>query len=276
MTTATRTRLHTFSSDQLLRLKDRAHILRFQQAYATGDIPQEWTDGALITPLETELPPLTADKTRDGQNAAKLHTSLRLSRLTAADERLWAWLALTCYPQYVAQRWPFLREADDARYNHVRNRWFFGQRTPRARSALNRLWWGGELTGHPTELNPAFFATMPDSRPYHYTEVLFSRTDYQFQLIENRLALAPEILIPALHFLNERHEVGQSVPGRMFLNGIVRELNLTTAYRRLELLDFATVLDIIRNMYSAWEETGYEPADTDLPDEDLGQDSPDN
>lgn len=99
---------------------------------------------------------------------------------------------------------------------------------------------------------------MPESAPYHYTRVLFSRMDYQFQLIENRLALAPEILVPVLHFLNERQEAGSLVTGPNFLNGVIRELNLTTTYRRLELLGFRAVLDTIRGMYSVWETAGPE------------------
>lgn len=251
------TRLHTLSAERLSQLRKREHILGHQEAYATGTIPQAWLDGALMTPLETELPALEADVSQDGENAVRLHMALDgLSRLTAADERLWAWLALAHYPGYIAGRWPFLRDAEDSRYNHVLNRWYFGQRTPRARSGLVRLWWGAELTGRPRQLNPAFFASMPESASYHYTRVLFSRMDYQFQLIENRLALAPEILVPVLHFLNERQQANQPVTGRVFLDGVVRELNLTTTYRRLELLGFAAVLETIRSIFGAWEAAG--------------------
>lgn len=89
------TRLHTLTAERLSQLRSRDHILGHHAAYATGTIPQDWLDGALVTPLETELPVLDADVSQDGESAVRLHMALdSLSRLTAADERLWAWLAL--------------------------------------------------------------------------------------------------------------------------------------------------------------------------------------
>lgn len=262
------TRLYTLSEEKLLELKRREHILEHHNAYAAGNIPQEWLEGALITNLEAELPDLDPDKAMDGENAARLHSVLStLSRLTAADERLWAWMALARYPEYLASRWPFLKDDEEARFKHVRNRWYFGQ-TPRARSGLGRLWWGAEITGRPKEHNSMFFDSMPDSDPYHYTRILFSRKDYQFDLMERSLSLAPEIIIPALHFLNERDEAGKFVTGPMFRRAIALELRLSSTYRRFEILGFQAVLDVIRDMYTAWEETDYMPDDENQAEDD--------
>lgn len=246
--------------DVVDNLKAEECIRRNLEAYRSGVIPPEWLEKTLPTgvTLSGEYPELLLDEENDGKNAAVLHGALgNVSRLMGSDQRLWAWLALQVYPAYVSQRWPFLgEEGGSASVSHVANRWYFG-RDPRARHGLARLWWAGELTGSPQKLNPVFFADLPACEPYAYTEVLFSRQDYQFHLIENRLSRAPEVLIPVLHFLAERANEGKAVTGKQFLDGIIRELNLTITYRRFEMLSFPEMLDLIRSMFELREKEGW-------------------
>jgi Family of unknown function (DUF6339) len=71
----------------------------------------------------------------DSWLAPRVHAALRLRRSEAADRRLWTWLAVVRYDDYVRWRFP----PDPA--TPVKR--FIGQDRD---NALSRLWWGAELT----------------------------------------------------------------------------------------------------------------------------------
>jgi len=72
----------------------------------------------------------------DSWLAPRLHAALRLRRAEAADRRIWAYLAVVRYPNYVRWRFP----GKDAVVSSKR---FIGADRD---NALSRLWWGAELT----------------------------------------------------------------------------------------------------------------------------------
>ena len=74
----------------------------------------------------------TGPETSDGWLASRVHATLRLTRREAADQRLWTYLTVVEFPDYVRWRWG--PEPALAR--------FAGSET---NQAIARLWWGAEL-----------------------------------------------------------------------------------------------------------------------------------
>ena len=85
------------------------------------------------------------------------HRLLPVSRREAADKRMWAWLGMVKYPQFVAMRWgpapSGFRSAE--RFNGGS-----------ARQAFSRLWWAAELT-------------RDDDGSYEFTEEYLSLPGFQ-------------------------------------------------------------------------------------------------
>jgi Family of unknown function (DUF6339) len=135
---------------QLMGLATTSRVL-FTDDFLAGRTKPDFADH--VVPLElgrsVDLGPLDAlldhamrqpnfkDKPgeSDGWLSPRVHAALRLKRSEAADKRLWAWLAVTRYSNYV--RWRFPGEDKTA----VKR--FIGSDRDHA---LSRLWWGGELT----------------------------------------------------------------------------------------------------------------------------------
>lgn len=248
--------IRVLRSEQLQRLKKMA--ASHAAEYLSGEIPDAWVGAAQTLPLgritATEGPTLVPDERHDGVCAERLHRHLPLTRLQASDERLWAWLGHARFPDYVAARWkPADATAPDRLQRHLETRWFYGK-AARARNALGRLWWGAELTSNPQLRNPRFFAQLPPADPYLYTRMLFLRQDYQFNLMENAIGRSIEITVTILHYAGECEAQGRPLSGGDFLNGIIRETNLNSAVRRLELLDFPTVLGMVRAAHETYEQ----------------------
>ena len=78
------------------------------------------------------------DAKADAAMAIPLHQALRLTRREAADARLWGWLGIAMYPEYVAHRW-----APSSRSGLRSSERFGGDRV---RQTFARLWWAAELT----------------------------------------------------------------------------------------------------------------------------------
>jgi hypothetical protein len=96
----------------------------------------------------------------DAWVAPRVHAALRLTRREAADRRLWAWLAVVQFPEYVRWRFP-----GDEKGTPIKR--FFG----RARDhALARLWWGAELTRN----GPDYTTTIAAFRNQDFPNTWFS------------------------------------------------------------------------------------------------------
>jgi len=77
----------------------------------------------------------------------RIHATLRLTRREAADKRIWAYLTVVAFPNYV--RWRWAQENPDEPVPLDR---FFGGES---KNALARLWWTVELTRNGTDYKPA-------------------------------------------------------------------------------------------------------------------------
>lgn len=77
----------------------------------------------------------------------RVHATLRLTRREAADRRIWQYLTLVEFPDYVRYRWSQENPDDPVPLDR-----FFGEDS---KSALARLWWTTELTRNGTNYRPA-------------------------------------------------------------------------------------------------------------------------
>lgn len=131
---------------------DRSAILG--AAEPTGLSYSKVTLAKVLEKALTKHPEAT-DKKRselDSDLAARLHFVLRLSRNSAADPGLWAWLALGPAWNYTAHRWPW--EPGDTTWRY--------SSTDMLRNGVSRLWWGAEMvrSGPNYDLVPAAFTTV--------------------------------------------------------------------------------------------------------------------
>jgi hypothetical protein len=90
--------------------------------------------------------PFSPDKS-DAWLAPRLHATLRLTRREAGDKRIWNYLAIVAFPDYV--RWRF-RDDDDLDKPVPVDR-FMGEDS---KNAIARLWWLAELTRDGTDYGP--------------------------------------------------------------------------------------------------------------------------
>lgn len=87
--------------------------------------------------------------------APRLHAALRLTRGEASDRRLWSYLGVVKYPNYVRER--FGQKEEGAPLDR-----FAG---PDAKQALARLWWIAELTRNGADYSDVILACTPQEVP---------------------------------------------------------------------------------------------------------------
>jgi hypothetical protein len=80
----------------------------------------------------------------------RVHATLRLTRREAADKRVWAYLCVVEFADYIRWRWPPRDEETPVPYER-----FVG---PESVNALGRLWWAAELVRNGSDYKPAAHA----------------------------------------------------------------------------------------------------------------------
>lgn len=131
------------------------------------------------------------DTAMDAALSQKLHKLLPLSRREAADNRLWAWLGLVKYPEYVGWRWK------PSSTNSLRSSERFAGSL--VRQTFARLWWAAELTVGPESdysLTDQLFALSGLQDVY---EAIFGRAFCQYRpamaAFVNRVGSKPEAVV---------------------------------------------------------------------------------
>ena len=168
--------LHRFTRQ--LDLSELRHV-------RSGHAPDAWVEPVLrdgdslsVEPLQSLItsfmsdvaPPAdgpTARPTTDRWLAPRVHFSLRLTRVEASDQELWAYLANYLVPDYVAWRWG-RGVAEDVNAS----RW----RGPVHKQALARLWWSAELFRNADDYSPVERLLINQDFPNSYVHRVFSRS----------------------------------------------------------------------------------------------------
>ena len=128
----------------------------------------------------------------DGENAKLLYEALQLESIDEAnDPRLWTYLSLVVFPNYISTRYPTRTPGV------ISNRMFHNGKTlANNKNALSRLWWLVHQTIDENNKND----------PYYYTDLLFKGTNSQFiqDLIERKNIFKNKLLLQA--FIEFREE----------------------------------------------------------------------
>lgn len=141
----------------------------------------------------------------------RIHATLRLTRREAADKRIWNYLTVMEFPDYVRWRWSPTDEEKTIPINR-----FIGENTTQS---VARLWWAAELTRNGCRYEPAVKA-LSLSQFFVWQGL---------NLIHNRAAA-----IAAVEFLSTFGEMGASNPQTHKLAGAAN-----VALRTVCLDDFA-------------------------------------
>jgi hypothetical protein len=121
----------------------RDYVQRFDRTVDVGPL-------AKVIEAVRERPEFRENRqASDAWMAPRAHAALRLTRREAADRRVWTWLAVVAFPQYV--RWRFPGEGEKG--TPIKR--FFGRQRDHA---IARLWWGAELTRNGGDYGPTIAA----------------------------------------------------------------------------------------------------------------------
>ncbi|MEX0716592.1 MAG: DUF6339 family protein [Planctomycetaceae bacterium] len=117
--------------------------------------------------------------------APRVHATLRLTRMEAADQRVWDFLAVVTLQNYV--RWRWAQPDDTNGTDKVGPERFSGREMNK--HAVARLWWGAELTRNGSS--------------YNDTSLLFVKQDIQNSWFKTRLFRHRPTAIASLRLLSQ-------------------------------------------------------------------------
>jgi hypothetical protein len=183
-----------------------------------GQIPD------LKEPKESIMGSLLGGKSNDSdhteydyENSIILYESMKLNRVQACDERLWAYLCHGLYYKYVKKRYKpnrkgkifnvnnfydYNEEDQTTVKNYLETRFFTGSdnRTFR-RNGVALLWWAAELTHSPWDRWNGIENKSKDK--FYYTKCIFDNLDLFQGLLERTIGKEPKIVFTALDIIIE-------------------------------------------------------------------------
>lgn len=142
--------------------------------------------------VSSERPQLT-----DFENVKRVYENLKcISNSDASDERLWAWLCIDQFIDYVQYRWGINGNHTSS---DIRNHFFFsyGFRRSYTRNALARLWWIGRLTYDENR-----------SDPYELTEFVCKNQDIIQHILERSVSNNLELIKPLIQAIMDQRNKG--------------------------------------------------------------------
>jgi len=218
--------------------------------------------------LELQLPartvrPLSAEGVRanDSQNSQLVFEDIGpIARSNASNPRLWVYLALVTYREYMESRWPLSDgsglsdEAEDASDDEVEasagaeepgkksdawrrraaKRWVFPNASRRAleRHGIARLWWAAELT------------VIDEPDRYRLTKALTSNQDLWQAVLDREIGSLPIVRQAILE------KVSTTPSTRNQYRDLMKELYLEHGFRDLALLSLGEVSELVKELWS--------------------------
>ena len=182
-------------------LSPAARVLVADEAFRTGEVPAVDASQYVVEDLglgrRIPLVPLRAvvseamrrwdPRKSDPWLGPRVHATIRLTRREAADKRVWEYLTVVEFPDYVRWRWS---NPDDPGAPVPIDR-FLGEDS---KNALARLWWAAELTRNGADYGPTVKAL---------TISRFSVSWLHLNLMHHRAAA-----LAAVDFLNSYQDEG--------------------------------------------------------------------
>jgi len=177
---------------------------------------------------------ITADTSADPDNSRRVFQWLRnLTPAVAMEERLWACLSHTVFPEYMHARWPVKDSGA------IQRRYLFEGKSFAAlsRNGIARLWWAGHLT---------FDEGRAD--PFELTDTLFLRQDLQVSLLERSIGKCRNVRMCVLEFMRENSAWLSDASFGRRIQLLLKELNLLGGVALLDSLPPAEIHDYLRSV----------------------------
>lgn len=164
-----------------------------------------------------------------------------MDRANATDPRLWSFLALVVFREYLLQRWP--RTTGTEWKTAISERWLLTKPSRRKllRHGIARLWWVANLTYDPKCVRGL---TSKTGDPHAYTRWTFENQNRVQSIFERQLGSNQKLMWVMIEMLyGERKH--QNAYGSELANlndsdaakWITKEVHLRAGYRHLEILD---------------------------------------
>lgn len=159
----------------------------------------------------------------------------------AADPRLWTYLALSTYREYMSHRWPVVGKRNWRR--RLKDRWVMQSpsRQNLVRNGIARLWWVTSLT-FDGGLKGKLAADTRDQ--FAYARVAFALEDVVVGLFERELGSLDSVARAVLQEVHDNELSGNDV------KDLMKELTLVYGYRDIEILNEREVRELIKSFVS--------------------------
>lgn len=179
-------------------------------------------------------------KGRDVENAPLVYEYLgALDRANASDRRVWTYLALSTYRDYMEKRWP-LRE-DENWKSRVETRWLMlnATRGKIVRHGIARLWWVASLTYDPKGEHALSVAAAGDR--FAYTREVLKNEDRVNALFDREAGALSTVVRTVL----EHAAASPSRESDKYMRALMKELTLVYGYRDLGALDSTIMTQLV-------------------------------
>lgn len=179
------------------------------------------------------------DMKLDSENAIIMLESLGyLNPADAADPRLWSYLALITFREYMQERWP-IDEKKDLR-SQLTAHWLLRKpgRRQLIRHGIARLWWIASLT-HDPDLK--FTVSKNTGDAFSFTRWVLKNQDRAKSIFERQLGSNPQVraaIFEALYDSNATNLKNE-------IESVAQNLNLESGFRHLDLVDSSELIDLI-------------------------------
>jgi len=204
------------------------------------------TDNQLLLPVSLGTPDslkVEGSRAVDVENAPLVHQYLgEMDRANASDARLWSYLALATYRQYMDKRWPLMLSSTDpdSWKRRVKDRWILHtgsvSRGKLIRHGIARLWWVSHLTYVPVASERK---TTNDS--YAYAREVFKSEDRLNAIFDREVGAYPKVMRAVL---DHAAKLGSEATDK-YLHKIMQYLTLVHGYRDIGVLDFPVICDLV-------------------------------
>lgn len=176
---------------------------------------------------------------RDVDNAPVVYEYLgAMDPANASDRRLWTYLALATYRDYMERRWS-LREVRNWK-SRVESRWLMltATRGKLVRHGIARLWWVAALTHDPKAEHPLSRASHD---PYAYTRAVLRNEDRVNALFDREAGALPALVRRVLEHVDEDRSRGAD----KYIRDLMKEITLVYGYRDISALDDRRLVEVV-------------------------------
>lgn len=186
----------------------------------------------------------------DGESATIVLEAVGdIDRVHAADPRLWTFLALVTFRDYLLIRWP--KTMGTEWKSTIKERWLLNKPSRRKliRHGVARLWWVATLTYDPECKRKL---SSRNSNPHAYTHWAFTNQNRIQSIFERQLGSNSSVMWAIIEILVEKEEKVKSagtentkISQSDLVKKLTKEVHLRAGYRYLEMLEESELLEVI-------------------------------